>query len=389
LQLESFIILMKRVCDYKLCTGCGLCAVECPKKSIKMVIHGRLGHVYPVIDHQNCIDCKICQTKCPALNRPNKERAIKAYAAWSKDEVDYKTSSSGGAASVFTNYVISNGGVVYGCAMLPGIQVHHIRVDNINDARKLKGSKYVQSNIVDIIPQIKEDVRTGRQVLFIGTPCQVAAIRSLYKLQPPNLLLVDLVCHGVPSQKLLQNHIKDVASSSYGTISFREGNEYLLVVRDEKAGEVYRKTLFHPRYREWYLNTFFDGYICRDSCYRCNYACPERISDITIGDFWGLGTQISAAEIPPHPNGCSLILPISDRGMQFVTSVSAMLNLYERNVDEAVEGNDQLKKPSVLGRRKKLFKLFFPVFGRIAYYVVNIDKIVRYQVYLIKMSLKK
>ena len=245
-----------------------------------------MGHLYPYIDQELCIDCGLCKNICPSLHPSLKNKPITAFAAWSKDENDYKSSTSGGAASVLSQYTIDQGGVVYGCAMLPDIDVKHIRVTDKDDIKLLKGSKYVQSNILDIIPRLKEDVKSNKLTLFIGTPCQVAAIKSLFKEKPNNLLLVDLICHGVPSLDLLKNHIEKVAyHPHYDTVLFREGTGiYVIVVVDGK--EVYRQALKQPRYKDFYINAFFDGYTYRDSCYQCQYACPERVSDITIGDFW-------------------------------------------------------------------------------------------------------
>lgn len=370
---------MKEICDTDICTGCGLCVVNCPKHSISLEEQGNLGHLYPQIDQDTCINCKLCQNNCPALHNHTKHDALAAYAAWSKDEEDYKSSSSGGAASVLSQYVISNGGIVYGCAMLPDIEVKHIRVEEVKDLKKLKGSKYVQSSIVEIIPQLKEDIKQGHLTLFIGTPCQVAAIKSLYIAQPENLILVDLICHGVPSLNLLQEHIKKVAPSPhYDHVSFRVGNDFFLIVTDNEL-VIYKKSLFGPRYKEWYMNTFFDGYTYRPCCYQCPYAGPERISDITIGDFWGLGQHLPVDEIPPHQNGCSVILPISSKGEQLVNSITSMMNLYGRPIVEAIEGNSQLKAPVYLCKRKVFFRNMYPFIGKSAYYIVNADNILKYQ----------
>lgn len=368
---------MKYVCDYNNCTGCGLCAVQCPKNCISMDIGDSLGHLYPKIDQSICIDCGLCQRNCPATHPLELKTARIAYAAWSKDEDDYKTSTSGGAASVLSQYVLSQGGVVYGCAMLPDIEVRHIRIDDIDDIKKLKGSKYVQSSIVDIIPALKKDVKEGRYTLFIGTPCQVAAVKKLFKEQPDNLLLVDLICHGVPSVELLRKHVHKVAKfPHYDNVIFRE-NSYIVVV--VVVGRVvYRQPFNKPRYKDWYINSFFDGYTYRDSCYQCRYACPERISDITIGDFWGLGKSVPADEIPPHPNGCSVILPNTPKGKEVIRRIAGKMNMYERTVDEAVSGNDQLRYPCPLGRRKELFRFLFPYIGTSAYKLAIIDKYLKY-----------
>lgn len=375
---------MEIVCDFEQCTGCGLCASNCPKGSISMYKRDCFGHLYPIIETETCIDCGLCQKNCPILNPAELKKPLVAYAAWSKDEEDYKSSTSGGAASVISQYVIEHGGVIYGCAMLPDIEVKHIRVDSIADIKKLKGSKYVQSNMEDVYPQLKEDVKSGRMTLFIGSPCQAAAVKKLFKVQPDNLILVDLICHGVPSQEILKKHIKRIVPyPHYDTVYFRDGNLNRVCLRVYVDGkEVYSR--YHipspRRYDEWYLDTFLDGYTYRGSCYNCKFACQQRVSDITIGDYWGLGKNIPADYIPAHPHGCSVILPSTERGRKIVENLSSMMNIYERTVEEAAKGNTQLNRPMPLGRRRKYFRRLFPVIGSIAYYLVVIDKMIIWRI---------
>ena len=348
-----------------------------------MSVHGSLEHLYPSIDSITCIDCGLCQKSCPALHPLEQKSPTMCYAAWSKDEVDYKTSTSGGAASVLSHYVISQGGVVYGCAMLPDIAVKHIRVDKHEDIKRLKGSKYVQSSITEILPLLKQDVNDGKLALFIGTPCQVAAVSRLFKSQPENLLLVDLICHGVPSVDILRKHVHKVAEyPHYDNIIFRENSYIVVVVVGGRT--VYRRPFNKPRFKDWYINTFFDGYTYRESCYQCRYACPERVSDMTIGDFWGLGKKVPAPEIPAHPNGCSVILPLTEKGKLLIKAVSDKMYIYERSVDEAVSGNDQLRQPCPLDKRKMFFRLLFPYIGCPAYKLAVIDKYLLYQLRRIK-----
>ena len=374
---------MKTICNFEQCTGCGLCATCCPKGCISMSIVDSLGHLYPVINEDTCIDCGLCQKNCPVLNPTELTSPSAAYAVWSRDEEDYKSSTSGGAASVISQYVIENGGVVYGCAMLPDIEVKHIRVDNISDIKKLKGSKYVQSNCLDVYPQLKKDVKEGRLTLFIGTPCQVAAVKNLFKNQPDNLLLVDLICHGVPSLEILQKHVKNVAPyPHYSNVIFRDGNLNRVCLQAEVEGEiVYSRYHQRPRrFDEWYLDTFLDGYTYRGSCYHCRFACINRVSDITIGDFWGLGKTIPADYIPAHPNGCSVVLPSTEKGEKVMGTLSSKIYLYKRAVEEAAKGNGQLNRPMPLGRRRKWFRKMFPVIGKIAFYLVIIDKIIVWRI---------
>ncbi len=373
---------MKLICNKKDCTGCGLCAARCPKQCIEMK-PGFLGHLYPEINQDKCIDCKLCQKGCPSLQDIESSYPKKAFAAWSKDDEDYVTSTSGGAASVLSQYVISKGGVVYGCSVLPNIQIAHIRVDNLEALHLLKGSKYVQSQIKGIIPQLRKDVKDGLPVLFIGTPCQVAAIKQLYKTIPDNLYLVDIICHGTPSNKFLKDYIqKDlkIDAARVTNVKFRLPDAFSLCVFEKDKLLYKSNNLWTHRYEDLYYNTFIDGFTYRDSCFSCNYAIPERISDITIGDFWGLGNEVSDKEIPEHKNGISCVLPITEKGMQLVEAIRHYLNIYERPVSEAINGNDQLRHPKSKDWRISMFQKIKNLTGlKAAYYIMVADKITKYK----------
>lgn len=369
---------MKLICNKKDCTGCGLCAARCPKQCIEMK-PGFLGHLYPEIDQDKCIDCKLCQKGCPSLQDIESSYPKKAFAAWSKDEEDYVTSTSGGAASVVSQYVISKGGVVYGCSVLPNIQIAHIRVDNLEALYLLKGSKYVQSQIKGIIPQLRKDVKDGLTVLFIGTPCQVAAIKQLYKTIPDNLYLVDIICHGTPSNKFLKDYIqKDlkIDAARVTNVKFRLPDAFSLCVFEKDKLLYKSNNLWTHRYEDLYYNTFIDGFTYRDSCFSCHYG----ISDITIGDFWGLGNEVSDKEIPEHKNGVSCVLPITEKGMQLVEAIRHSLNIYERPVTEAINGNDQLRHPKSKDWRISMFQKIKNLTGlKAAYYIMVADKITKYK----------
>lgn len=373
---------MKLICNKKDCTGCGLCAVRCPKQCIEMK-PGFLGHLYPEIDQDKCIDCKLCQKGCPSLQDIVSSYPKKAFAAWSKDEEDYVTSTSGGAASVMSQYVISQGGVVYGCSVLPNIQISHIRVDNLEALHLLKGSKYVQSQIEGIIPQLRRDVKDSLMVLFIGTPCQVAAIKQLYKSIPDNLYLVDIICHGTPSSIFLKDYIqKDlkIDAARVTNVMFRLPDAYSLCVFENDKLLYKSNNLWTHHYEDLYMDTFIDGCTSRYSCNTCHYAKPERISDITIGDFWGLGNEVSDKEIPEHKNGISCVLPITEKGMLLVEAIRHCLNIYERPVTEAINGNDQLRHPKSKDWRISMFQKIQKLTGvKAAYYLIVADKVTKYK----------
>lgn len=373
---------MKLICDKRECTGCGLCAARCPKHCIEMK-PGFLGHLYPEIDQSKCIDCKLCQKGCPSLQNISSCYPKKAYAAWSKDGDDYISSTSGGIASVLSQYIVAKGGVVYGCSVLPNIQISHIRVDKQENLHLLKGSKYVQSQIKDIIPQLRKDVKDGLPVLFIGTPCQVAAIKQLYKTIPDNLYLVDIICHGTPSNKFLKDYIQknlkiDVAKVT--DVKFRLPNEYSLCVFEQDKLLYKSNNLWTHRYEDLYMDTFIDGCTFRYSCNSCHYAKSNRISDVTIGDFWGLGKEVSDKNIPEHKNGISCVLPITDKGMLLVNAIRPSLNLYERPVTEAINGNDQLRHPKNKNWRISMFQKLHNLIGiKAAYHLMVADRMVKYK----------
>lgn len=371
---------MKGICRMKDCTGCGLCASLCPQQCIEMRSVDKLGHLYPHIDVSLCTDCGKCRKVCPSVGKVTLTSPVTAYAAWAKDTDDYKSSSSGAASSVMARQIIRKGGIVYGCALLPGVEVKHIRVDKEKDLRLLKGSKYVQSDIREVLSLIKNDVGSGSPVLFIGTPCQVAAVRKLFGTQPCNLFLADLVCHGVPSVNLLRRHIdRIIPFQTCHSITFREGNNFCLkLISGDDRATAYESYLDTERYKDFYINSFMDGYTYRESCYGCRYASPERVGDVTVGDFWGLGKSASADMIPDHPDGCSLVMPISAKGHRLVEEIKPEMNIFERPVSEAVEGNDQLRKPVRKGPRKILYRALAGHFdSRWPYYLSVADLRVR------------
>lgn len=339
------------------CCGCNACAEICPKHCIRMTEDAK-GFLYPKVDSAICIECGACEKVCP-LNTSNISLKIplKAFAALNKNRQEHLASSSGGAAYILSSYILDKGGVVYGCTS-DGIDVRHIRVENHSDLSKLQGSKYVQSNVCGLFKDVKNDLKSGKPVLFIGTPCQVAGLKNYITHIPEHLYLVDLICHGVPSKKMLHDHVKHVAKGQkIKHISFRKGNDYRLSIQTVNFS--YEVSLWETPYKDLYLKGFIEGMISRPSCYKCPFACPTRVSDITIGDFWGLKN----AELLPEEtrDGVSLLLPMTDKGLNLVQAVESNFHIIERSVDEAVDGNTQLRYPSLQGRRSHLFNILYPI----------------------------
>lgn len=340
------------------CCGCGVCRDACPKKCIVMK-EDKLGFLYPEVNADSCVECGLCERVCPfehhALNLPRT-----AYAAWNTDEAAYSRSSSGGAAYALGSYVIENGGVVYGCEG-NGLEIKHVRIDSIDDLRRLQGSKYVQSNLTDIYRNIKSDLESGKIVLFTGTPCQTAAVRNYVGKKDENLYLIDLICHGVPSLKMLRDHVSSIVPNNLKSIlrdkpseisvSFRDGNEYRLEIsaKDFKYCEVSHK--------DTYFRTFLKGTTYRNSCYNCPFGTNKRGGDLTIGDFWGF---TSPEILPEHVNsGLSVLLPITDKGLHFMEAVGHRMHAIERTMDEAVTGNDQLRHCVSDSIKAKTFRIAY------------------------------
>ena len=191
--------MIDKVCDLNKCTGCFACANACPVGAIQM-LPGKVGHLFPTI-LDKCIECNKCIKTCPVNNPVELQKPIKTLAFWIKDDEEHQTSTSGGAAACFTNYILEEGGTVYGCASLPHGVIEHIRIDKKEDAFKLKGSKYVHSHINKTYQLIKADLKSGKKVLFIGLPCQVAGLKRYIGNNFDNLFTCEIICHSNPSKK--------------------------------------------------------------------------------------------------------------------------------------------------------------------------------------------
>lgn len=337
------------LCERKDCTGCFACQNICPKKCIDFIPDDK-GHVYPYINKDICINCGLCSKVCPSLNAVEQKYPITAFASWALNDTERKTSTSGGVASVFSRKVLKNNGVVFGASIGNGLIVKHIMIEKESDLYKLKGSKYVHSYIENSFSLAKEKLDLGIKVLFIGTPCQIAGLRKYLRKEYSNLLTVDIICHGVPSQQMLHEEAKGLDVDRF---TFRDENGYNM--------QFYKGTKSiscKPMPKSFYLSAFMKGITCRESCHTCSYANEKRVSDITIGDFWGLGELKNASK--EVQKGISVILPITEKGLSFVNTCSNDLFLEERAVEEAVQGNGQLKHPSKSDQGRDIFNQLYP-----------------------------
>lgn len=349
------------ICPRALCTGCAACVNVCPKDAIRMQ-EDDCGYKYPLIDEAVCIDCGLCERTCPVLSPLDLCVPKKAYAVAAVDKGERQSSSSGGAASVLGRYVLEQGGTVYGCAQKNYNTIRHIRIDRVEDIVLLKGSKYVQSDILLVYRAVKEDLKAGKPVLFSGTPCQVAGLKRFLHKEYELLYTLDLICHGVPPQKMLrediEHHLSDTSdweSRNKISVGFRWkaqfGIQFGIQIETNKS----LKRFSLPS--DPYITAFWTGLSFRENCHQCPYAQSARLGDFTIGDFWGLGayekTHFKIRE------GVSLVLVNTLRGERLWNSVKGRFDTEERALEEAIAGNSNLRVPSARPPRKDLFLLTY------------------------------
>lgn len=343
---------MEQICPKDLCTACAACVNVCPKDAIQMAEDGPLGYFYPQIDAARCIECKLCERTCPVNHPVTLHRPTAAFAAISKDMDDLMSSTSGAASSLLAQETLRQEGVVYGCGQNTYRDICHIRIDCIEKLRRIKGSKYAQSRIGTIYRSVKADLESGKKVMFSGVPCQIAGLRNYLRKDYENLLLVDLVCHGVPSQKLLRDNIEGMLSDHNITdkkleVSFRRKGcrtsklRYGIYLASEVDAVPIALGRDGERPRNNYIMAFLAGITFRENCFSCPYARHERDSDITIADFWGL----QPCSVSPE-RGVSLLLINSPKGRDMIQAIRPKAIMEERPLNEAFRGNGQLNSPA-------------------------------------------
>ncbi len=331
------------------CVGCGACEATCPINAIKIMPKGLLGR-YPVVDRSICLQCSACNRICPVDNfKLLKPR--KVYAAVSKNCKSLKRYASGGFASEVSKRFIYEGGVVYASIMATAFEARHIRISNETDVNLACGSKYVHSDLSSVFKPLKKDLIDGTKVLFIGTPCQVAAIKSYTLGKYNNLFCIDLICHGVPSQEMLAAYLKDELKKSDtdlsdATLLFRWKNAHKKEHQIEFGTKIIEKhncrVVLNRKYpQSSYMAAFFAGISYRENCHNCKFASTNRVGDITIGDFWGLKkTALETSQ------GVSAVIVNSIKGEHLIESYTSNLLFEEHTLDEVTKHNANLNHPT-------------------------------------------
>lgn len=327
---------MKTVCELNMCNGCMACVEKCHRNAI--TIKDDLKYYNALIDTKKCVDCGLCTKVCPRENDNDMSKPKWWYQGWADSEIR-EHASSGGAASAIIRAFIKHGGYVASCLFDSGKFVFEV-TNEMAVARKFAGSKYVKSNPEKIYGKIQSLLKANQKVLFIGLPCQVAAVNQFIK-DKTNLVTADLICHGTPSPYLLKKCLQEYGHdiNTLTDINFRIKSLYELN-RDGKP-----IAAFHTM--DNYLIAFLHSYDYTENCYSCKFATLDRVSDITLGDSWG--TELSG-EVK---NGVSLILCQSEKGKELIES--AGLNLLDVDINNAISHNEQLNKPSKCSKSRDQF----------------------------------
>ena len=318
-----------KLCEPMRCTGCGACAEVCPKDAIS--IDCSFAQCSARIDAEACIRCGRCMRVCPELVPVPASSPKQWYQGWAARESERRSSSSGGVCAAIERAFIEHGGTVFACAFTGG-DFRFVEVSGHEGVESTKGSKYVKSNPRGIYIAVRERLRSNRNVLFVGLPCQVAALRNILSEQEAERLsTVDLICHGTPSRcmlvKYLAEHGIDIDNAS--DIQFRKKGCFQLRI-DGRPVDV-------PGITDAYLIAFLSGLSYTDGCYRCRYASIRRVSDVTLGDSWGTNL------VEEIPSGISLVLCQTDKGEILVRN--AQIKLSDVDLERAIANNGQLDAP--------------------------------------------
>lgn len=322
------------------CCGCRSCENVCPKNAVEMITDEK-GFLYPQINTDKCVDCGLCVKACPIVEKEEQKPDFqqKVYAVINNDKEVLKKSASGGAFSLLANDVLGNGGVVYGCTLDENMAVKHIGVETEEELYKLRGSKYVQSDLKRVFTEILGHLKNDRRVLFTGTPCQVDALNCYLKAKnqsTENLLTADLLCHGVPSPVLWSDfvkHLEKTYKSKMTGFRFRTkiaGWENSVETASFENG----KTVKNTGAVRSFLALFYRNISLRPMCFSCKYPSFDRPSDITVGDYWGID------KVHPELNddkGLSVVIINTQKGAELLKRISNKARIVETQPQNAVQ----------------------------------------------------
>ncbi|MEE1282586.1 MAG: Coenzyme F420 hydrogenase/dehydrogenase, beta subunit C-terminal domain [Acutalibacteraceae bacterium] len=343
---------MLKISEKKDCTGCYACAAICKNGAIVMK-KDEEGFRYPVINESKCIKCKLCERVCPVKNQSNTNNILESYAAFNKNDEIRKLSSSGGLFTRFAKQILDEGGVVFGAAFDENYNVHHIYVKTEAELEKLRSSKYLQSQIKDSFVKAKFFLDKGRKVLFSGTPCQVAGLKSFLRREYKNLYTQDIICHGVPSPQVWQKYLTTVNTENkkIEKVCFRSKrngwkNYGLEIVYEDS-------TDYFCDFREnTYSKAFLNNLCLRPSCYECAFKKQKPFSDVTLADYWGV--DIENPKIDDN-KGISVVIINSEKGKELLFNEKDKLFVDKLDISVVLQHNSSLVESSPMNKKRDYF----------------------------------
>ena len=333
------------------CCGCTACMTACPKDAISMQPDEK-GFLYPVIDDAKCIKCGICTKTCTFQNgykTPDNFETPQVYAVKHKNPEERRTSRSGGMFIAAADWILANGGVIYGAGYGDGFYVMHKRASDKDGLFEFKGSKYVQSDMNTIFQQVIDDLRNDKYVLFSGTPCQTSGLYScLGKVNTEKLYVCDIVCHGTPSPSIWKDYLAFSEKRYKSKVTKTD-------FRDKKYGwNTHIESLWFENGKkvssELYTKLFYKHIMFRPSCGNCKYTNTRRPADITLADFWGIQKAVPGFD---DNKGVSLVFLNTEKGRKLFETVNENLEYKPSNVKDCMQHN--LQKPSIISDQTESF----------------------------------
>lgn len=361
------------------CCGCRACETICPVKAISMR-EDNDGFLLPEIDNRLCVNCGKCDDVCSftAFNADENSCIPKAAVAGiAINKVILSNSSSGGAFTSLCYAIeefVGEHCVIYGATLDDKLNVHHVRIDNISHIHNIQKSKYVQSDLRDVLTLAKKDIKDGKYVIFSGTPCQVAGLRNVIDRNNDKLFTIDLICHGVPSQKFFDSYIDWLSNNkTVSNYSFRSRET---ILGDTSVGIEYcinGKRVFKGWGQDPFMNVYLKGYCYRESCYVCPFANEEirRFSDFTIADCWGIEKEYPELD---SSKGVSSILFNTQKAIEVKTSLSNYMDMYEIDLDFVKNNNSNLVKPNA---RPSERHLLYESLNKKMSFKKNVDQVIK------------
>lgn len=335
------------------CCGCSACANVCPKQCITMN-EDEEGFLYPNVDYDQCINCGLCEKVCPFKKKEEKNSVLEAYGCNAISDDIRKASSSGGVFSLLAEYIISQGGVVFGTAITDDCKsAFLLKIQTEDEIGRLSGSKYFQSEVGSSFQEAKRELEQGKIVLFTGTPCQINGLKLFLNKDYENLFCMDIICHGVPSSKLWKKYITDFEEKHKGkvtSVNFRCKDVFPKDFGEKDFSN--RNVIYTPKSEDPFMQMFLKNYCLRPSCYACD-AKQYKLADITLGDFWGVENVLPDLS---DDKGTSLVLIRTEKGDKLFKAIKSSVKYDLCEYESAVKRNSaEYKSTSRPPQREAFF----------------------------------